>query len=229
MNQAVQEQIEALRPFDSCRVANAIETFEVRLRNEGFVRPGLRWMTPDVPSIIGFAATSRVKTRHPPLDGRSYLDRTDWWRDLCNDTGPRIAVLEDVDEQHGPGAVAGEMHMSILKRLGCVGLVTNGCVRDLSAVEKMGFGVAALNTSPSHAYAHIIDYGLAVNICGLSIAPGDLIFADGNGVVSIPLDLLPKLPEAIRRQRAKETRIIALCASPDFTLEKLANAVKEDS
>ncbi|HEX6502211.1 MAG TPA: hypothetical protein VF011_03115 [Terriglobales bacterium] len=36
------EQLDALRRCDTCMVSNAIETFEVRLRNTGFAAPGVR-------------------------------------------------------------------------------------------------------------------------------------------------------------------------------------------
>lgn len=227
MNQPTNEELDALRQFDSCRIANAIETFDVRLRNEGFARPGLKWMAPSLPPMLGYAVTSHIKTLHPHPDGRSYLDRTDWWRELRQRPNPRIAVIEDIDDLPAFGAVGGEVHLTILQKLGCAGLVTNGCVRDLPALEKMGFPVLARDVSPSHSYAHIVDYGLPVTICGLRVISGDLIFADPHGMVSIPLELVAKLPAAIREQGAREQRVIDICRSPDFSLERLEAAVRE--
>ena len=89
--------------------ANAIETFNIRLRYEGFARPGMQWMCPSLPPVLGYACTSRVKTSHPPPDGRSYLDRTDWWSELAKLPHPLIAVIEDVDSSPGFGSVAGEV------------------------------------------------------------------------------------------------------------------------
>jgi 4-hydroxy-4-methyl-2-oxoglutarate aldolase len=72
--------------------------------------------------------------------------------------------------------------------LNCVGCVTNGAVRDLPAVEAMGFQMYASHTSVSHAYAHIIEFGEPVEIDSLKISSGDLLHGDRHGVVHIPLD-----------------------------------------
>ncbi len=226
MKTLTDEQFQAILRYDTCRVANAIETFKVRLRYEGFPRPGLQWLCATAPPILGYATTSRAKTSQPAPDGRSYLDRTDWWDDLLELPRPMIAVIEDVDESPGFGAVAGEVHSSILQVLGCIGLVTNGSVRDVPALEAMGFAALACQTSPSHAYAHIVDHGLPVDIKGLRINPGSLLMADRHGMVQIPIEIAGELPAAIENQRAKERKVIDLCRSQEFSLEKLKNAVR---
>ena len=226
MTQLSDEQFQAILKYDTCRVANAIETFEIRLRYEGFPRPGLRWMCPGLGPVLGYASTSRVKTTHPPPDGRSYLDRTDWWDDLLALPRPIVAVIEDVDESPGFGAVAGEVHSAILQGFGCVGLVTNGAVRDIPALQRMRFAALAEGTSPSHAYAHVVDHGLPVDIEGLRISPGDLLMADQHGLVQIPIEIAAEIPAAIERQRAKERMVIDLCRSPEFSVKKLKAAVR---
>jgi hypothetical protein len=55
------EELDRLRQFDTCTLANAIETFEMRLRNEGYTGPGLRCYSDDLPPTLGYAITSRVK------------------------------------------------------------------------------------------------------------------------------------------------------------------------
>jgi 4-hydroxy-4-methyl-2-oxoglutarate aldolase len=225
MTPLTDEQFQAILRYDTCRVADAIETFEIRLRHQGLARPGLSWMCPSLPPMLGYACTSRMKTSHPPIDGRSYLDRTDWWQDLAALPKPLIAVIEDVDETPGFGSVAGQVHSTILQRLGCTGLVTNGAVRDMRALEAMGFGVLASGASPSHAYAHVVDHGLPVDIHGLRIQPGDLLFADRHGLVQIPLEIAAQIPAAIDRQRGRVQSIIDLCRSSEFSLERLESEV----
>src|SRR5665811_754761 len=78
---------EAIRQFDTCTIANAIEHFRVRLRNEGFTRPGLQCVTGGAPRILGYAATCRVRSADPPMSGNAYVDRTDWWGDHRAATG----------------------------------------------------------------------------------------------------------------------------------------------
>jgi 4-hydroxy-4-methyl-2-oxoglutarate aldolase len=72
--------LEKLRRLDTCTVSNAIERFNVRMRNEGFVSGEVKCRFRDLPPMIGYAATARIRTAEPPM-GRDgcYYDRMDWW------------------------------------------------------------------------------------------------------------------------------------------------------
>ena len=87
--------------------------------------------------------------------------------------------------------------------LHCAGCVTNGAVRDLPAVEAMGFQLFARNTSVSHAYAHIIEFGEPVEIDGLKISSGDLLHGDRHGVIIIPVAIAAKVPEEASQDIAR--------------------------
>jgi 4-hydroxy-4-methyl-2-oxoglutarate aldolase len=221
-------QLEAIQQFDTCTIANAIEHFKVRLRNEGFTRPGLRCVTKGATRLLGYAATSKVRSSSPPMTGTLYLDRTDWWTDIDRLPVPRIAVIQDVDPAPA-GACVGEVHAAILKALHCAGVITNGAVRDLPAVSKLDFPMFAPFVAVSHAYMHPVDYGQPVEIFGLKVRAGDLLYADCHGVISIPLDIAAELPEAAARIKSREQRIVQVCMSSDFSTEKLLNAIRSDA
>ena len=226
MNSAHDELIESLQRFDTCTLLNAIETFGIRLRNEGYARPGLQWLSSSTQRMIGFASTLCVRSADPPMRGQSYSERTDWWQAVADSAGPRVAVIHDVDEVAGIGSVAGEVHAAILQRLGCVGLITNGSVRDIEAIDRLGFAVCAKTVSPSHAYEHTVYFDKQVEILGLIVNPGDLIVADRSGVVQIPMDIAPQLPAIAAELEAHDRKIVDLCKSDEFSLEKLREAVK---
>jgi regulator of RNase E activity RraA len=223
------ELLDALRQFDTCTIANAIEEFGVRLRNEGFTRPGLRCVTGGSPRLLGYAATCRVRLSDPPVNGGSYLDRTDWWELIERLPAPRIAVIQDLDAESSIGSTVGEVHAAILKAFGCIGVITNGAVRDIPGVRAMGFPMFATSVAVSHSYLHVVDYCARVNIYGLEIHPGDLLLADCHGVITIPPQIVAELPEVAARIRTKEQRIIDVCHSPDFSPQKLKEAIKRGS
>jgi len=125
-----EEQLDALRQFDTCSVSNAIETFDVRLRNTGFANASIRCMFEDAPPMVGYAATARMRSGEPPVAGRRFHDRSDWWNSILEMPAPRIIVMEDMDEPPGAGAFIGDVHAAILVALGCIGCVTNGAVRE---------------------------------------------------------------------------------------------------
>lgn len=217
--------LEALRRFDTCSVANGIESLRIRLRNEGFVHPSLQCFFPRLAPIVGYAVPVKIRCSAPPMNSVPYPDRTDWWNYVLTLPAPRIVVIEDADPSPGTGSLVGETHAAILQALGCIGSITNGSVRDIQAIEKTGFQLFAASTAVSHAYAHIVDIGRAVTIRGLKIEPGDLLHADVCGVLTVPLETAEKLPAAIGEASAHDREIISLCCSQDFSIEKLRAAV----
>jgi regulator of RNase E activity RraA len=221
------DQLEAIRRLDACTLSNAIETFDLRLRNEGFADASIRCMFPQLPPMLGYAVTARIRGSGPPPVGHSYFDRGDWWSYILTVPGPRVTVVQDLDDPPGLGGFVGEVHASIHRALGCVGTVTNGGVRDLPAVEKMGYQLFAAHPSVSHAYVHMVEFGEPVEIGGLTIRSGDLIFGDCHGILSIPKEIAADLPAVAARMLAREQRVIGLCRSPTFSLEKLREIIKE--
>jgi 4-hydroxy-4-methyl-2-oxoglutarate aldolase len=105
-----EEQLDALRQFDTCMIANAIEKFNVRLRNTGFTNGKIRCMFPDAPPLVGYAVTGRLRSGDPPIAGPLFRDRGDLWTRILETPAPRVLVLEDIDEKPGRGAFVGDMH-----------------------------------------------------------------------------------------------------------------------
>ncbi len=213
--------LDAIRQYDTCEIANAIEEMDVRLRNEGYTRPGLHCFSPDLPPVLGYAVTAQIRCSNPPPTAHAYPDRTDWWSLIGSLPEPRLAVIEDMDPQPGMGAFVGEVHAAILQALGCVGAATNGAVRDLPAVRKLGFGMFAGALSVSHAYAHMVNFNEPVRICGLHVRPGDLLYGDCHGLLSIPIEIAAKVPAVAARQARKEREVIDLCRSNEFSISRL--------
>lgn len=220
------QQLEALRQLDACTLANAIETFQERLRNEGFVDHTVRCLFPHQPPMLGYAATVRIRGSAPPTASGPYADRTDWWDYIASLPAPRVVVVEDVATRVGLGSLIGAVHMNILRALQCVGVVTNGSVRDIPAAENSGFHFFAGSVSVSHAYVHIVEMGRPVTIGGLKIHSGDLLHGDLHGVQSVPVQLARELPAAAAKITTEEQALIALCRSADFSIEALRAAVR---
>jgi 4-hydroxy-4-methyl-2-oxoglutarate aldolase len=213
--------LNALRQFDSCALANAIERFNVRPRNEGFMSGGAICRFPHCPPIVGHAVTGRIRTYMPPITGKCYYDNIDWWQYLVTIPPPRVVVLQDFDNRPGFGALFGEVHARICLALDCVAYITNGAVRDLQAIEKLGIQLFAGRASVSHAYAHVVDFGEPVEIGGLQIKPGDVLHGDRHGILSVPSGLVDQLPGVAEQIQSEETELFALIDSPGFSVEKL--------
>jgi regulator of RNase E activity RraA len=220
--------IELLQRTNSCTVSNAIETFKTRMRNEGYVQGGIRCMLPELPPVVGYAVTGRIRTAAPPIAGLCYYHRQDWWEYVASFPSPKIVVMQDMDRHPGVGAFFGEIHAQIGKALGCIAYVTNGAVRDIEAVEGAGVQCFADRLSISHSYAHVTEFGEPVEIGGLKISPGDLLQGDSHGIQCVPAEIADDLSSAISEIVTHEAELIQLCKSPGFTLEKLSEALKKE-
>ncbi len=221
-----EDQLDALRQYDTCTLANAIEEFGVRLRNEGYTLPGLHCLTGAFKPTIGYAATCRVRVGEPPMMGGHYFEQWDWWDAIERLPMPRIAVIQDLDPDPSPGACVGEVHAAILQAFDCVGVITNGAVRNIPAVAEMGFRMFAQHVAVSHAYMHVVSYGDPVEIFGLKVRAGDLLAADCHGVIKIPLQIAAELPAVAARNHEERRQIMDICLSPHFTREKLREAIE---
>ena len=220
--------LEQLRRLSTCVVASAIETFQVRLPNSGFADSSINCIFKNRLPLIGYAATARIRSAHPPTVGHGYYyERTDWWNHILSIPAPRVVVIEDVDENPGLGAFIGEVNANILLALGCLGLVTNGSVRDVDQVALTRFQMFAGSVSVSHAYAHIFDVGGTVELGGMKVRPGDLVHGDRHGVQTVPLEIADKIPAAANEILHRRQHLIGLCRAADFSIDRLREAIRE--
>jgi len=214
------EEVQALKRFSSPTLANAIELFDLRPRNTGFMSPDVRCILPELGVMVGFAATATVAAELP-ASGQRQPSRYEYWRSVLDIPAPRVAVIQDLDQPGAVGSFWGEVNGNIHRALGCLGTVTNGGVRDLDEVRALGFHLFASEVVVSHAYIHLVDTGIPVKVGGVIVNPGDLIHADQHGVLIVPKEIVRELPEAVKKIETKERAIIDLCKSSGFSIEKL--------
>ncbi|MEP6716147.1 MAG: RraA family protein [Terriglobia bacterium] len=222
-----EQVIEELAKYDTCILADAVERLGLRLHNRGFTQPGLRLFGKSPSSaLVGYAVTARIRTAEPPITGRTFFKHTDWWESIRQAPAPRIVVIEDVDHHPGAGASMGMIAAALFKSLDCRAAITNGSVRDASAVAAMDFTFLADQLSPSHAYAHLVAHSCPVEIHGLTIQPGDLLAADEHGVVSIPADAVSKVRELAEELRKSKEHFVAFCQPESFSIEAMDNELR---
>jgi regulator of RNase E activity RraA len=212
--------IDALRKISSPSVANAIETFNVRPRDQGNMSSAIRALFPELGPLVGHAVTAVIRAEPQPLTGHR-ASTFGWWDHVLSIPAPRVVVVHDLDEPRGQGAQWGEVQANIHRALGCVGVITDGSVRDLDEVRALGFQFAAAHVSVSHAYVHMVDFGLPVKVGGLWVKPGDLVHCDHHGAVTVPADVAGRIAEAVGRVEADERKIIEVCQARDFSVDRL--------
>ena len=101
-----------------------------------------------------------------------------------------IIVVDARGDMHS--GVYGEMMMTYFKGKGGAGLIVDGCVRDTPKVSKLGVAIWARGRTPNfHTQTNLMPHAVNVPIAcgGTTVLPGDIIVADDDGAVVVPIAL----------------------------------------
>jgi regulator of RNase E activity RraA len=219
--------LEALARYDTPTICNAMELVAPGRRLIGFTTRPLLCPFPDLPPVVGYARTATIRavlaSSLSPAEQKA--QRLAYYDYVGTGHGPRISVIQDVDgAQIGFGAFWGEVNSAVHKALGCVGVVTDGSIRDIPQWAP-GLQVLAGSIGPSHAFVHLAGFGADVTVAGMNVRSDDLIHADRHGAIVVPLDVAAKLPEAAKLLARKEQVLLEIARSPTFSIEKLRDAI----
>ena len=221
-------QLDFLRSIDTPTVCNLIEMVAPERRGHFYTIRHLHCPFPDLPPMVGFAKTVTIRTKDAvPLSEGGYMQkRLDYLDYVAAEPRPSVVMIEDLDGEHaGYGAFWGEVQSNVHKALGCLGTVTNGSVRDIPMIPA-GFQMLAGSLSPSHAYVHVVDFGVAVNIHGMAVESGDLIHADRHGAVVVPADKIAAMQPALEKINASEKAIIDAARAENASVEAIKAAMR---
>jgi regulator of RNase E activity RraA len=211
MTAPTQSQLEFLQSIDTPTVCNLIEIVVPERRGHGYTVEHLHCPFPELPPIVGFARTVTFKAKDAvPLGQAGYMQkRLDYLDYVAAPPRPSIMVMEDLDGEYvGYGAFWGEVQSNVHKALGCLGVVTNGSIRDIPMIAPE-FQMLAGAIVPSHAYVHVVDFGIEVMVHGMAVRSGDLVHADRHGAVVVPIDKIDAMKAALDPLAAREAKIIA--------------------
>ena len=106
------------------------------------------------------------------------------------------------------GALWGDVACTFAAHKGIAGVVADGPVRDIDALREMDFPVWATSISPSHPEKRGPgSVNVPIVVDGVLVEPGDVIVADGDGVLAIPQAHLARTLEGARQRAEREVAI----------------------
>lgn len=219
--------LDRLRQFDTPTICNVIELFDIRPRSSGYMDARIRACFPEMPPVVGFAATATFRSSAPPPPGVDVYDNIEVQVARFTElSGPPIVVFQDLDD---PAAAAtfGEIMCTTYQTFGSVGLITSGAGRDLDQVRRIGFPVFTGGTICAHGYCHTPDVHVPVRVGGVMVYPDDLLHADVNGVTTIPKEIAAEVAELGDAYVAAEMVILDTLRQFGPDLKKLQEARKE--
>ena len=214
-----------LGAFDTPTICNALEIVAPERRGYGFTSKPLVCTRPEQKPMVGIARTASIRAAHPNhLQGAAARQLSDDYYAYI-DAGPKpsIVLIQDLDQDRAYGAWWGEVNSNIHAGFGCLGVITDGSVRDIPDIAP-GFQMLADRIGPSHAFVHVVDFDRPVSVAGMRVLPGELVHADQHGAVVIPHEVADQVKAAAEQIARREAVIIAAAQAPGFDIAKLREA-----
>ena len=194
-------------------------TFDLAYRHPFVLHPAIRpaWPPGDT-AVCGPAFTCRGE----PVRSSEHVDDFVRIEMLRSFTPGCVQVLDT----GGDRSVAhfGDISGKLARRHGAVALVTDGFTRDARILERDRFPVYCTGIQPVDAFGRwqIVEHGRNVELPGadgrVRVRPGDLVFADADGVLVLPQELAAELCTYAERRLAREDEVrrrLAASADPE--------------
>lgn len=180
---------------------------------------------PQMCAMVGYAVTvvcepSNVAHKHNDPDAWD-----EYRRYIASVPGPKIVVVQDLDKPNFVGLFWGEVNSNTHRALGCVGTITDGCIRDVDEMCYAGFKALAQRLCVGHAHSWPVRWGCEVEVFGRTIQPGQLLHADKHGFLAVPPEDEAELLEASRFMDWNEchTVIAAAREAAGLPLDEVVN------
>lgn len=212
-----QAMLEELCQFDTPSITNVVATYPTSPLCLGLYNPWtenwytdqtLRCMYPELGARCGYAVTCVYGLPDPNYNRLTFMDVLD-----ALDAMPKPTIL--VLQQKFPPEIAGKVGLaggnmvSAMRAIGCVGLISNGPSRDVDEIRPMSFQYMLTGISPGHGAQAVQAVNTPVSVCGMDVAPGEIIHMDENGACKFPADKLQAVLENVRKLRDEEAERMA--------------------
>lgn len=187
-----QELIEGLANIGSATASGELSRLGIR---DPHIRGPLPWTSGK--SIVGPALTLQFMPKREDMYGEGeYEDREkQLHRHVLYHTQPGDIVVVDARGSMSSG-IFGNMMLTYFVGKGGIGVVIDGCIRDYVHIKDLDLGLWIRGITPNyHTQTEIVPFAVNTPIaCGDTLVmPGDIIIADDDGAVVVPVALAPEL------------------------------------
>ncbi|MCL2478451.1 MAG: hypothetical protein FWF22_03055 [Treponema sp.] len=234
-NQEELKLLKELEKYDTPSITNVVATYPAdRELCLGLYDPWLiNWYTdqtlkcmyPGLGRKAGVAVTCVVGMQDPNFDR---LEWADVFRAIYNAGLPVIlAIKQDLPENiKQKNGLSGGNLTTAFKASGAIGAISDGPSRDIDEIRPKEFQYMLTGVCAGHGDFSIKAVNVPVNICGMDIAPGEIIHMDENGAVKFPRDVLPKVLENVKKLLANEALMQSKVAAAAGDIEKIIRIMK---
>ena len=224
-----------LRKIDTPTITNVVATYPKNPLCLGLYNPwtenwytdtSIRCIYPEMGAIVGYAVTCVYGLPDPNYAGRlSFMDVVDALDAMKK---PTILVIQQKwpPELQNKAGLAGEMMVSSMMAVGCVGMLSNGPSRDVDAIRKLHFQLLLGGVTAGHGEMAVQSVNVPVSVGGMDVAPGDLIHMDENGAVKFPPKHAPAIVKNAQAMLEDEARRLVLLRKAKTAAEVRAAIVR---
>ncbi len=186
------ELVAGLAAIGSATAAGELSRLGIR---DPFMKGPVAWNKGK--AMAGPALTLQFMPKREDIYGDAeYQDpETQLHRHVLYHTQPGDMVVVDARGDLASG-VFGEMMLTYFKGKGGIGVIIDGCIRDYPHVKTLDLGLWLRGVTPNfHTQTGIFPFAVNAPVaCGnVLVMPGDIIVADDDGVVVVPVALAPQL------------------------------------
>jgi len=203
LNKKLPDLINQLREFDTALLANTIGYIDPTPPHEYYMGKSIGCLTPELGPSVGVAVTCELESSTPNL-------KADWdlyWEQLDEIAAmqiPVIWVVKTLGSRPDHECVLGDGMAKMLHAAGCIAVVTDGGARDLHAFPSIPFAAYGTGKTIHHCAIRYRHTNRPIDVGGITVRPGDVIHANGEGVIRIPSACIEQLPERAVAMRAFE-------------------------
>ncbi len=167
--------VERLRNIDTCAVSDALDALELK----GSVM-GLRSISV-LKRIAGRVQTVKLGKANPDIPKKHLCSSA---VDAANPGDVIVVENHETEIAAGWGGILSTAAAS----KGLSGTIVDGPARDADESRDVDFPVFARTATPFTARGRVAEYdwNIEIEIGGVAVNPGDLVLADGSGVVFVP-------------------------------------------
>ena len=200
------EMIERLKEFDTALLANTIEYIDTTPSHEFYMSGEIQSVTPGLGPTTGIAYTIELDSSSPghQAEVEAYWAQLE---EMTKDGRPMVWVVKTVGSRPEHECVLGDGMAKSLFGVGCVGVVTNGGVRDVNGLMTVPFAAYCRMKTIHHCALRFRAAGEPVEVGGITIRTGDVIHADSGGVIRVPESCIRELPERAVQMLAFEREV----------------------